>query len=76
MPTTEDLVTQGILANTTRPLSFRESVDHMVDRALKFLNLDEGVAASIKACNCVLKVQFPVKHLLTACVRLKRASYW
>ena len=43
-----------------RSLSFRESVDHMVDRALQFLNLDEGVANAIKACNCVLKVQFPV----------------
>jgi glutamate dehydrogenase (NAD(P)+) len=33
----------------------------MVDRALKMLDLDEGVATAIKACNSVLKVQFPVK---------------
>lgn len=49
------------MANPKRSLSFRESVDHMVDRALTFLNLEEGVANAIKACNCVLKVQFPVK---------------
>ncbi|WP_455210750.1 Glu/Leu/Phe/Val family dehydrogenase [Kaarinaea lacus] len=49
------------MAKTKHSLSFRESVDHMVDRALKFLNLDEGVSNAIKACNCVLKVQFPVK---------------
>jgi glutamate dehydrogenase (NAD(P)+) len=49
------------VGNSKRSLSFRESVDHMVDRALKFLNLDEGVSNAIKACNCVLKVQFPVK---------------
>lgn len=61
MATTENLITQGIQESTNPPLSFRESVEHMVDRALKFLELDEGVANSIKACNCVLKVQFPVK---------------
>lgn len=49
------------MAKAKRSLSFRESVDHMVDRALKFLDLDKGVANAIKACNCVLKVQFPVK---------------
>ncbi|WP_455203524.1 Glu/Leu/Phe/Val family dehydrogenase [Kaarinaea lacus] len=45
----------------SQALSFRESVDRMVDRALKVLDLDEGVSNAIKACNSVLKVQFPVK---------------
>jgi len=42
-------------------LSFRQSVDHMVDRAMRALNLDEGTASAIKACNSVLQVRFPVK---------------
>lgn len=41
--------------------TFRESVDLMVDRAMSAMNLDEGTATAIKACNCVLQVQFPVK---------------
>ena len=41
--------------------SFRESVDLMVDRAMSAMNLDEGTAKAIKACNAVLQVQFPVK---------------
>lgn len=41
--------------------TFRESVDLMVDRAMSVINLDDGTAAAIKACNCVLQVQFPVK---------------
>ena len=49
------------MASQTHQLSFRQNVEHMVDRALAVLNLDEGVAAAIKACNSVLKVQFPVK---------------
>lgn len=49
------------VGNKKRSLSFRESVDHMVDRALRVLDLDEGVVNAIKACSSVLKVQFPVK---------------
>ncbi|HIE64562.1 MAG: Glu/Leu/Phe/Val dehydrogenase [Nitrospira sp.] len=33
----------------------------MVDGAIRVLGLDEGVAKALKACNSVLKVQFPVK---------------
>jgi glutamate dehydrogenase (NAD(P)+) len=44
-------------------LSFSQNVDRMVDRALRYLNLDlpEGISQQIKACNKVYKVQFPVR---------------
>lgn len=42
-------------------MSFRQSVDCMLDRALEVLQLDSGVAQAIKACSAVLQVQFPVK---------------
>jgi len=41
--------------------TFRESVNLMVDRAMTALNIDQGIATAIKACNAVLQVQFPVK---------------
>ena len=42
-------------------LSFRQSVDHMVDRAIGIMKLDDGVATAIKACASVLQVSFPVE---------------
>ncbi len=42
-------------------ISFRESVDRMVDHALEAMDLSADVAAAIKACNAVLQVKFPVK---------------
>lgn len=42
-------------------VSFRESVDRMVDCALGVMDLAPDVAAAIKACNAVLQVKFPVK---------------
>lgn len=42
-------------------LSFKENVNAMVDGAIRVLGLDEGIAKALKACNSVLKVQFPVK---------------
>ena len=44
-----------------KEMSFRQSVDCMLDRALDVLQLDTGVAAAIKACAAVLQVKFPVK---------------
>ncbi len=41
--------------------SFRKSVDKMVDRALAYMDLPPGLPAELKACNSVIKVQFPVK---------------
>lgn len=43
------------------PLSFTQSVDRMADRALSLLDLPPGLAETIKACNTVLQVNFPVK---------------
>ena len=42
-------------------LSFRESVDRMVDQALEVMDLSVDVVAAIKSCNAVLQVKFPVK---------------
>lgn len=43
------------------PLSFRESVDHMVQHAMSILNLDSGLCDVIRTCNAVIQVRFPVK---------------
>jgi glutamate dehydrogenase (NAD(P)+) len=42
-------------------ISFRESVDRMVDHALDVMDLSTDIAAAIKSCNAVLQVKFPVK---------------
>ncbi|GAB4350140.1 MAG: Glu/Leu/Phe/Val dehydrogenase [Gammaproteobacteria bacterium] len=47
--------------HSKRPLSFRESTDRMVDRALDVLQLDEGTSRAVKACESVLQVRFPVR---------------
>ncbi len=39
---------------------FRADVDRMVDRAMQVLEIDPGLANTIKACNTVLTVSFPV----------------
>jgi len=46
---------------TKTRVSFRESVDLMVNRAMKYLQLPMGLPSEIVACNSVIKVQFPVK---------------
>ena len=52
-------------------LTFRESVDKMVHRAMQYLQLPMGLPSEIIACNSVIKVQFPVKlsdgkyHIIT-----------
>lgn len=47
--------------DTVQEVSFRESVDRMVDCALEVMDLAPDVAAAIKSCNAVLQVNFPVK---------------
>jgi len=42
-------------------MSFRESVDFMVDKAIAAIKLEPDVAAAIKSCDSVLQVKFPVK---------------
>jgi glutamate dehydrogenase (NAD(P)+) len=39
---------------------FRASVERMVERALGFLGVEPGLAASLKTCQAVLQVRFPV----------------
>lgn len=48
------------MSTTTSGLEFRQSVDHMVDRAMSVMELDTGIANAIKACTSVLQVTFPV----------------
>jgi glutamate dehydrogenase (NAD(P)+) len=50
-----------IMAEVTTGLTFRQSVDHMVDRALSYMELDPGIANAIKCCASVLQVTFPVE---------------
>ncbi len=45
----------------SQEISFRESVDRMVDHALEAMDMSPDVAAAIKSCNAVLQVKFPVK---------------
>jgi glutamate dehydrogenase (NAD(P)+) len=45
----------------TKGLSFRQSVDRMVDRAIELIGLDPGTAKAIKGCNSVIKLRFPVE---------------
>ncbi len=47
-------------ASLASGLNFRQSVDHMVDRAIEVMDLDRNVAAAIKPCTSVLQVTFPV----------------
>ncbi len=49
------------MVEVTTGLSFRQSVDHMVDRALALMDLDPGIANAIKCCTSVLQVTFPVE---------------
>lgn len=50
-----------MVAITNPRLSFSQSVDLMVDRAMDFVDLPPGLAEQIKVCNNVIHVQFPVK---------------
>jgi glutamate dehydrogenase (NAD(P)+) len=45
----------------TGGLSFRQSVDHMVDHAINIMELDPGVSRAMKSCASVLQVNFPVE---------------
>jgi glutamate dehydrogenase (NAD(P)+) len=47
--------------NNHKSLSFSESVNFMVDRALTVLDIDPGISAAIKTCNSTIKVSFPVE---------------
>ena len=49
------------MGQDNKSLSFSESVNFMVDRALTVLGIDEGISAAIKACNSTIKINFPVE---------------
>ena len=42
-------------------LSFRDSVDHMVDHAIDIMGLEDGMGDALKACASVIQISFPVK---------------
>lgn len=42
-------------------MTFRESVDHMVDHAIDIMGLDEGLGNALKVCQSVIQVSFPVE---------------
>ena len=42
-------------------LSFRESVDKMVDHAIDIMGVDPGMGEALKSCSSVLQVSFPVE---------------
>lgn len=44
-----------------KQLSFKESVNRMVGKAMTIAGIDTGMAKAIKGCNAVLKVRFPVE---------------
>jgi len=49
------------MSNPSDGLSFRQSVDYMVNRAMEVMELDPHVGKAIKAATSVLQVTFPVK---------------
>lgn len=49
------------MTNNSKLPTFRESVERMVDRALHHVTLPPGLDEEVKACNSVIKVQFPVQ---------------
>ncbi len=49
------------MKKNNKHLSFKESVNFMVNRALNVLGVDEGVSLAIKSCDSTIKVCFPVE---------------
>lgn len=45
----------------TVELSFSKNVDRMVNRAMGYIAIDEGMQEEIKACNSIIKVSFPAQ---------------
>ncbi|MGM0451234.1 MAG: Glu/Leu/Phe/Val family dehydrogenase [Pseudomonadota bacterium] len=42
-------------------MTFRQSVDHMVEHAIDIMGLEDGMGDALKACQSVLQVTFPVE---------------
>lgn len=49
------------MSENETPETFLDSVSHMVDRAMHFLELPEGAMEAIKACDSVIQVSFPIR---------------
>ncbi|WP_026280394.1 Glu/Leu/Phe/Val dehydrogenase [Thioalkalivibrio sp. ALE28] len=43
------------------PETFLDSVSHMVDRAMAYLELPEGAREALKSCDSVIQVSFPIR---------------
>ncbi|MGY4878602.1 Glu/Leu/Phe/Val family dehydrogenase [Vreelandella aquamarina] len=41
-------------------MSFRESVEHMVDNAIGIMGMEQGLGEALKVCQSVVQVSFPV----------------
>ena len=48
-------------SHNRKGLSFHQSVNQMVDCAVKLIGLQSGIAKAIKGCKAVLEVRFPVE---------------
>lgn len=44
-----------------KKISFRDNVDRMVNKALAYIGVNEGMQDEIKACNSIIKVTFPAQ---------------
>ncbi len=42
-------------------MTFRKSVEHMVDHAIEIMELDEGIGSALKVCQSVIQISFPVE---------------
>ena len=42
-------------------MSFRQSVEHMVDHAIGIMDLEPGIGEALKVCQSVIQVSFPVE---------------
>jgi len=51
------------MIQTAQPqmVSFRDNVEHMVNRAMTYIDVDDGIKEEIKACNSIIKVTFPAQ---------------
>ena len=49
------------MTKSSTSMTFSQSVDRMVDRALAVLDIDEGVGRVIKACQSVIQIRFPIR---------------
>jgi len=49
------------MSEASSGLSFRQSVEHMVDHAIGIMELEPGMGDALKTCRSVLQVSFPIE---------------